>query len=520
MYDFHRNSMKRHFQLDSCFSAMLLIMAASAHGQQSSSSALPAATAIQTPIPAPASGGVTTQQSAKTGGSTVDVITLSLQINAPYNGSIPDRSADEAVSLSLWEAIRRGLRFNLGEINNVNSVRQARAQQSAAFSTLLPKASASVSENAAKSNLSSEGFSPANFPSFATTFPATVGPYHYYSLQGNLSASVFNLTSLYNYRSAQASAEAASLNARDGLEMIILAVSGTYMQVLGTIAEVQAQADQVRYAQASYDQSAAQAKIGTKAEIDANRSLVQLQTEQQRLRSDQSDLKKQTFSLARLLGLPVNTKITLTSALNDDPTIDIDERQAVEQALANRQDLKALSAQVRMAEDTVKAAHAEHLPTSSLQGFYGIQGINPDQGRGVFSASASVSVPIFEGRQIHADIEQAKAALDQRQADLGDQRGVVELQVRSAYSDLEVAVTQVEVAKSNRDLALKTLKQSQDRFAAGASDSVEVVQSLQTLGGAAQDLVSGLYAENLARISLARAMGMAEQRIPTLLKDK
>lgn len=512
--------MKRYFQLKTCFSAMLLVAAASAYGQQASSSALPAATATQTPIPAPTSGGVTTQQSATPGGSSVDVIKPSLQINAPYSGSIPDRTVGDAISLSLSDAIRRGLRFNLGGIDNVNSVRQARAQQSAAFSTLLPKASASASENAAKSNLSSEGFSPANFPSFATTFPATVGPYHYYSLQGNLSASVLNLTSLYNYRSAQASAEAASLNAKDGLEMIVLAVSGTYMQVLGTIAEVQAQTDQVRYAQAAYDQAAAQAKIGTKAEIDANRSLVQLQTEQQRLRSEQSDLKKQTFALARLLGLPVNANITLTSALNDDPSIGVGEEEAVQQALANRQDLKALSAQVRMAEDTVKAAHAEHLPTASIQGFYGIQGINPDQGRGVFSVSASVSVPIFEGKQIHADIEQAKAVLDQRQANQDDQRGVVELQVRSAYSDLEVAITQVAVARSNRDLALKTLKQSQDRFAAGATDSVEVVQSLQTLGGAAQDLVSALYAENLAHISLARAMGMAEQQIPTILKDK
>jgi outer membrane protein TolC len=231
-------------------------------------------------------------------------------------------------------------------------------------------------------------------------------------------------------------------------------------------------------------------------------------------------LKEQTFALARLLGLPVNTRITLTSALNDDPTIGIGEDVAVQQALANRQDLKALVAQVRMAEATAKAAHAEHLPTATVQGFYGIQGINPDQGRGVFSASANVSVPIFEGGQIRGDIAQAKAALDQREADLDDQRGVVELEVRSAYSDLEVATTQVEVAKSNRDLALKTLKQSQDRFAAGATDTVEVVQSQQTLGGAAQDFVSALYAENLARISLARAMGMAEQQIPTLLKDK
>src|SRR5277367_316658 len=97
--------MKKYPQLNTCFSAMLLAAASSvAYGQQpNGGSALPAATATQSPIPAAASGGVSTQQSAKPGGSTVDVITPSLQINAPYSGSIPDRSVGEAISLSLAE---------------------------------------------------------------------------------------------------------------------------------------------------------------------------------------------------------------------------------------------------------------------------------------------------------------------------------------------------------------------------------------------------------------------------------
>jgi outer membrane protein TolC len=194
--------------------------------------------------------------------------------------------------------------------------------------------------------------------------------------------------------------------------------------------------------------------------------------------------------------------------------------QAVQQALARRQDLQAQEAQVRAAEATVKAAHAEHMPTASIKGYYGLQGINPDQGRSVFSATANISVPVFEGGRIRADVEQAKAVLDQRRAELDDQRGAIELQVRSTCDDLVVATTQVQVAKNNRELALKILKQSQDRFTSGATDSVEVIQSQKTLGAALDDYVSALYAANLARISLARAMGDAEQQIPALLKDK
>jgi outer membrane protein TolC len=136
----------------------------------------------------------------------------------------------------------------------------------------------------------------------------------------------------------------------------------------------------------------------------------------------------------------------------------------------------------------------------------------------VFSGTASLNVPIWQGGRIHADEEQARAAIDQRRAEYQDQRGVVELDVRNAFTDLETATNQVQVADSNRTLALRTLQQSQDRFVAGVANSVEVVQSQESLAAADRDYVSSLYSQNLAKISLARALGQAETSIPEFLK--
>ena len=99
-------------------------------------------------------------------------------------------------------------------------------------------------------------------------------------------------------------------------------------------------------------------------------------------------------------------------------------------------------------------------------------------------------------------------------------RGGVELDVRNAFTDLETATNQVRVAESNRTLALETLQQSQDRFTAGVTTSVEVVQSQQSLAAADQDYVSSLYSHNLAKISLARAIGQAEKGIANILKGQ
>ena len=185
---------------------------------------------------------------------------------------------------------------------------------------------------------------------------------------------------------------------------------------------------------------------------------------------------------------------------------------------AQRQDLKSAEAQLRAAEEARKAAGAEYLPSATVNGYYGMQGINPNQGNGVFQASASLSVPIFNGGRIHADTVQADAVVAQRRAELSNERGAVELDVRNAYIDLTVANDQVGTAESNRKLALATLQQSQDRFAVGVADSVEVVNSQEALAAADHDYVSSLFAQNLAKIALAHAMGEAEKELPDLFK--
>ena len=135
-----------------------------------------------------------------------------------------------------------------------------------------------------------------------------------------------------------------------------------------------------------------------------------------------------------------------------------------------------------------------------------------------FRLQLALNIPIFNGGRIHADTVQADAVVSQRRAELSNERGAVELDVRNAYIDLNVANDQIGTAESNRKLALATLQQSQDRFAVGVADSVEVVNSQEALAAADHDYVSSLFSQNLARISLARAMGEAEKDFSELFQ--
>ncbi len=247
--------------------------------------------AAQLPLSGRQQGGASVQQSA-TPSATSSVNTLNTQVNVQgaYAGSVVDPNAPSPSAgsfvLTLTEAIRRGLEFNLGKIGADAASRQAQAQRISARSSLLPNINANVSENAAKIDLQAEGFSASAFgASSAFNFPTVVGPFHYYDIRGSLQQNVLDFTAIHNYRSAQQSAGAASLDAGQAREEVVLAVTGDYLQLMATTALIEEQRAEVEYAEASYKQARAQADAGNKAPIDANRSLVELQTEQQRLRS-------------------------------------------------------------------------------------------------------------------------------------------------------------------------------------------------------------------------------------------
>jgi outer membrane protein TolC len=477
--------------------------------------------AVQLPLFAGQQGGASEQQSATPAmNSSVNTLNTQVSVQGSYSSSALDPgAAGGSITLTLTEAVRRGLEFNLGKIGADAASRQAQAQRISARSSLLPNISANLSENSAKIDLVVEGFNSSLFGGIGGfSLPSTTAPFHYYDLHGSLQQNVMDLAAIHNYRSAGQSANAAGLDALQAREEVVLAVTGSYLQLMAVAALIEEQRVEVQYAEASYKQARAQADAGNKAPIEANRSLVEFQTEQQRLRSQLGDMQKQKNALARLIGLHASEDISIAEKLQAQPNDGAPVEDFVRRAWAQRLDLRAAEAQLRAAEEARKAAGAEYLPSATVSGQYGIQGVNPNTGNGVFQASASLSIPVFSGGRIHADTAQADAVVTKRRAELSSRRGAVELDVRNAWIDLTVANDQVTTAESNRTLALSILQQSQDRFAVGVADSVEVVNSQEALASADHDYVSSLFAQNLARISLAHAMGEAEKVLPDLFK--
>ena len=458
------------------------------------------------------------QQSASPAGG-VSTINSSVQATGAVSGSVAGATFPPGpIALSLADAVKLALRWNLGPITAGDSARAARAQRIQALSALLPNISVSASDTVTQVNLAAYGFQFKTPPGLNFSIPSVVGPFNYSSLEGSLNLSVYDAVERRNWKAAKDTERAALLSAKDTRELVVLAAGGTYLQTIATAARVASQQAQVNNAQAIYNQAVVRKQAGTNARIDVTRSLVEFQTEQQRLSSLQADLRKQKFSLARILGLPLDHELNLTDPLNFEAITLPDAAASVRRAVQHRADVQAAEGQVRAAEQQVSAAHAERYPSVTLGGDYGVLGPNPTSTHGVFAVTGAVKVPVWQGGRVKGDILQAEAILHQRQAELADQRGRVEQDVRSALIELQTALGQVKLAESNRNYANDTLSQARDRFNAGVATTVEVVQAQEQVASAESDYISSLFSYNLARLTLARAIGDAENETPDLLK--
>ena len=192
----------------------------------------------------------------------------------------------------------------------------------------------------------------------------------------------------------------------------------------------------------------------------------------------------------------------------------------LQRAYSSRSDYQAAQAQVRAAELAHRAAAAGRYPTVGLDANYGDIGVTPAQSNGTWQVNGGVNIPIFAGGKVHSDLLEADSQLKQARSQLGDLRGRIDYEVRSALLDLNSAADQVEVARSSVDLAEQTLTQSRDRFTAGVTDNLEVVQAQEAVAAAHESYIESLYAHNLAKVELARAIGDAEQGVERYLKGQ
>jgi outer membrane protein TolC len=432
----------------------------------------------------------------------------------PYLGGVPAGELSATlVALSLQDAVARGLKQNLGGFLAGDSVTDARGQKWEALSELLPNVTTGTGFGVRQIDLK------AQFGLNIPGVPAVIGPFGYFDSRAYLKQTVFDWESIQRMRSSQAQLKSAENSYKNARELVVTVIVSNYLLVIADQSEVDSARSQRDTARVLFQQTSDQHTAGLAAAVDVLRSQVELQSREQRLIVAQNNLAKQKLVLARAIGLPRGQKFEITTQVGYQglsiPPLD----DAIESAFKARPDFQSQMNQVQSAELVRKASSAERYPSIGQVADYGITGVNPASTHGTVDAAVTLRVPIFQGGKVHADVLRADASLQRAKQVLEDMRAQIDQEVRDAYLDLESAAQEVSVEKTTVTLATETLRQSRDRFSSGVTDNIEVVQAQDALATANDAYIASLYSYNLAKISLARAIGVAESHFAEYLKS-
>lgn len=430
---------------------------------------------------------------------------------AQFNGSTPAGEAVTApLNLSLDDAIARGLKTNLGLLTRENSSTNARVDRMQLLADMLPTVTGQVSMTEQQLSLSTFGFHFAGVPTI-------IGPFHYQDAGAKADIPLYDGRTLNAWRSRKESQRAADLSVKDARDLVVQAVASAYLQIIATAARVDSTRVQVETAQALYERARDQHRAGTSPAIDELRSQVELKTQQQILLSLQNQVAKDKLSLSRAIGLPSGQAFEITDKAPYKPLEGLAPHEALQRAYASRADYQSAQSQVRAAELAHRSVSDEWQPTASISSNYDLVGPTFADSHGTFGITGSIKMNIFDGGRRRADMLDAATTLKQKREDLANLQGQIDQEVRAALLDLNSAADQVAVARDNVDLANQTLTQARDRFAAGVTDNIEVVQAQESVSNAQQNLISSIYSHNLAKVALARALGATEANLKTFM---
>jgi outer membrane protein TolC len=441
-----------------------------------------------------------------------------LSSQSPFSGSEPEgKATPEVLQLGFQEAIDRGLKNNLGLLLSSDQTITARGERWKELSNLLPDVSARIQEDVQNLSLTALGFKGSLFP---FPLPRVIGPFNYFDARASLTQSVFNFSYFEKEHAAAENLKSAQYTYKDAREMVVLAIGNSYLLAIASAARIETGEAQVANAQALFNKAEDEQKAGLSPAIDTLRAQVELQTRQQQLIVARNDYAKQKLSLARIIGLPPGQEFVLTEKAPYKEFTPLPIDIYLERAYASRPDYQAAQARVRATELSRRGATAEHYPSMDLSANFGDIGTNPAQSNGTWQVAGGITIPIFAGGKTHSDVLEAEAQLRQARSQLGDVRGRIDYEVRTALLDLNAANDQVEVARSSVELAEQALTQSRDRFAAGVTDNLEVVQAQEAVASAHESYIQSLYAHNLAKVELAHSIGDAEQGVKRYLKGE
>ncbi len=303
---------------------------------------------------------------------------------------------------------------------------------------------------------------------------------------------------------------------------ILFDVRTQYYTVLFAEERVRVNGIQVQLAEESLSDARNRRRLEVATELDVLRWEVQLANQRAALIQSRNDLRTEKATLLRILGLPLESELSLTDPLamnevrigNDAPLYDF--------ALSRHPAMRIARLSESMKREEITATRAQLRPQLSLQGRYGAKNNSwsweAEDWNEDWLVGLRLEWLLFDGMAIRGQVNERQAQLQSLRYDRKDLAEALQLGVRNALLSLRSAREFVLSQEANVEQAGRVLEQEESRETEGAGTYLDVLNAREDLASAQKNYYQALYNFSIARTSLQYALGiLGEESLETAI---
>ncbi|MGA2029979.1 MAG: TolC family protein [Verrucomicrobiota bacterium] len=320
------------------------------------------------------------------------------------------------------------------------------------------------------------------------------------------------------FRAADATEQQALAQFQTVVADTLLSTRIAYYDVLLAAQEITVHEASVNLLQRELEDQQHRLEAGTVPKFNVLRADVAVANERPNLIQARNNYRIAKNNLSNLLGYNLpreiweNVPLNLTDTLEAVP-YDVNLPDAIQQALARRTELVALRKTVELQRLNIVDAKSGYKPVVSLfagYDWYNAQFTPPielDHDIHGWNAGAELNWDIFDGMLTHGKVIQAKALYEKSKNDLNDEARQIELDVRTAYSDLIEAREVLDSQQAVQAEAEEALREARSRAEAGTGTQLDVLDAETSLTQARTTQVQALHDYAVSRARIERATG-------------
>lgn len=459
-------------------------------------------------------------------------------------------------ALTLEDAITTAHRNNAQFLQIRNAVRTSEVQVRQTYAALLPSSSASFStryQQGGTQFFSGVALSGSNADSRQSSYSLNLN----YNISG---------AAAFAPRSARASREAAEADVNSQGEALRAQITNQYITTLQQQAQAALQDTLVQTAAGQLELAQARMKVGAGTILDVRSAEVAVGQAQVAALTAHNQAVIEKLRLFQFMGVPGDTGAVLTTKFTvSEPGFALDSLLLLARRV--NPDVEARRSRQVAADLNVRAARTSYLPSLSVGTGWGgnsFEYVNPDIpvlqqqssaasqmrsclsldslrtrsglpgltcgsgtltqeqvdalhasnntfpfkfNRNPIGVSATLSMPIFNGYQREAQVEQAKVARDNAANDVRARNLQLTTEVTQAYLNLVTAVKTVQLQQQNAAKSAEELAFAEESYRVGSRTFLDVTTARGSFERAQSDRVDAIYNYHKAYAALENAVG-------------